>query len=207
MLGNTEETGKIDHIQVEESQQVASLPEQIVSIDQSIFDAKGNVKSVRRHRAVYFAMSALLAILVALHYGHVLTMPLVVQIGVWVLLILFFFIGGLGTDPEKAQAQVDKLENNKRIYLSFLNISTDEAYFDRLVKINVENLSEYYSLVKVHTGQSFNLSLIVSVVGFVMISAGLVPWLRQRGFTEYILPFRRLGCSGRVYCWRNVLLI
>ena len=48
------------------------------------------------------------------------------------------------------------------------------SYFDNLVKINVENLAEYYSLVKVHTNNSFRASLGAALVGFAFIMIGVV---------------------------------
>lgn len=47
-------------------------------------------------------------------------------------------------------------------------------YFDRLVTINVDNLAAYYSLVKEQTDKSFQVSVVVGVVGFVLIAVGLV---------------------------------
>lgn len=49
-----------------------------------------------------------------------------------------------------------------------------KQYFDRLVDINVINLGEYYSLVKSQTNKSFQTTLIVSIVGFVLLALGLV---------------------------------
>jgi len=85
--------------------------------------------------------------MLGLHYGHVFTLPIYLHIAAWIVLMLFF-LAALGTDPQKTQVELDKLETTKRLYFNFLNIRTDEAYFDQLV---IENLSEYYSLVKVHS--------------------------------------------------------
>ena len=51
---------------------------------------------------------------------------------------------------------------------------TDTPYFDRLVRINVDNLAAYYALVKEHTDKSFRVSVAVGVIGFILIAAGLV---------------------------------
>jgi hypothetical protein len=48
------------------------------------------------------------------------------------------------------------------------------SYFDSLVKINIDNLAEYYSLIKVHTNNSFRASLIAAYVGFVFILIGVI---------------------------------
>lgn len=47
-------------------------------------------------------------------------------------------------------------------------------YFDALVRINVDNLAGYYSLVKVHTNNSFVAALAMGVAGFVLVAMGLV---------------------------------
>lgn len=46
-------------------------------------------------------------------------------------------------------------------------------YFQRLVNINVENLSAYYFTVKSHANKSFLASLFVGIAGFVMIGFGI----------------------------------
>ena len=51
-------------------------------------------------------------------------------------------------------------------------------YFERLVKINVENLSSYYITVKNHANKSFLTSLAVGVVGFVFIGFGMAESMR-----------------------------
>jgi hypothetical protein len=48
------------------------------------------------------------------------------------------------------------------------------SYFDSLVKINVENLAAYYTLVKVHTNKSFTVSIAVGLLGILLIMSGLV---------------------------------
>jgi Na+/proline symporter len=50
----------------------------------------------------------------------------------------------------------------------------DDDYFERLVKINLENLAAYYLLVKQHTDKSFAASLMVGVAGFILLSTGIV---------------------------------
>lgn len=50
----------------------------------------------------------------------------------------------------------------------------NEEYFGKLVEINVDNLSAYYEQVKIHANNSFFVSLIMSVIGFTIIMAGLI---------------------------------
>lgn len=97
----------------------------------------------------------------------------------WWITVLFWIGAALsllvliGTEAWKSQDEVEKLESIKRLYSGVLDVKTNESYFDSLVKINVENLSEYYSLVKKHSRQSFILSASVVVLGFVLIVAGV----------------------------------
>lgn len=77
------------------------------------------------------------------------------------------------------QAELDLLKARKRI-LYQLEPAVDKSgelppvsYFDSLVRINVENLAEYYNLVKMHTDNSFRVSIVMSVVGFIFILVGL----------------------------------
>lgn len=53
-------------------------------------------------------------------------------------------------------------------------VSSAESYFSNLVEINVDNLSEYYSMVKSHTSNSFWISASTSVAGFFLIVTGLI---------------------------------
>ena len=80
------------------------------------------------------------------------------------------------------EADIDLLHEKKRI-ASTLPTETkfrDEgdnaapSYFDSLVKINIDNLAEYYSLVKVHTNNSFRSSLLTAFVGFAFILIGVI---------------------------------
>lgn len=49
----------------------------------------------------------------------------------------------------------------------------EATYFDHLVKINLDNLSAYYGLIKLQTGRSFTATLAIACFGAVLISVGL----------------------------------
>jgi hypothetical protein len=51
--------------------------------------------------------------------------------------------------------------------------TTEDTYFDNLVKINVENLAAYYELVKIQTDKSFRASLGIAYFGGSLIVVGL----------------------------------
>ncbi len=79
------------------------------------------------------------------------------------------------------QSDLDALNARKRVLSRFagqdarsVRPESEPSYFDSLVRINVENLAAYYSLVKVHTDKSFAVCVAVGVIGFVLILLGLV---------------------------------
>jgi len=72
----------------------------------------------------------------------------------------------------QAKDKVDAVLGNTNSAANLLG--QPPSYFDRLVRINVDNLSEYYALVKVHTNNSFRASLGSGAVGFLLIVAGVL---------------------------------
>lgn len=48
------------------------------------------------------------------------------------------------------------------------------TYFERLVRINLDNLSEYYELVQTHTNKSFQVTLLACIMGVGLIFFGLL---------------------------------
>ena len=88
-----------------------------------------------------------------------------------------FLIAWLGSNLglSKAQDELLVLEVRKRIDFQFSkNNSGSSHYFETLVQINVDNLGEYYSLIKRHTNNSFIMSALASIIGFIVIITGLV---------------------------------
>lgn len=86
------------------------------------------------------------------------------------------------TDTTALQVDLDKLlldkEVSERVRARTQGLppeTTPEppSYFDQLVDTNVVYLREYYHLVRVHTSNSFRVSLFAGVVGFLLIAAGL----------------------------------
>jgi hypothetical protein len=74
------------------------------------------------------------------------------------------------------QTEVDALERKRENTLGLAGMSTrkESSYFDELVRINVNNLEAYYVMVKTHAGMSFSASLLVGVLGFLLVSSGLI---------------------------------
>jgi hypothetical protein len=59
-------------------------------------------------------------------------------------------------------------------------------YFGSLVKLNIESLSEYYNLVKLHTSNSFRATLAAGLVGFFFIIFGLMIGLLGRDNAQMV---------------------
>jgi hypothetical protein len=75
-------------------------------------------------------------------------------------------------------AEIERLGRRARVNAAFpISSVTDDRtegqYFTNLVKINVTNLGDYYTLVKVHTNNSFRASLLAGALGFTLIIIGL----------------------------------
>lgn len=86
--------------------------------------------------------------------------------GAGLLLLAGGFVGALQVEK---RAEEERKNDVKR----FLVQTPSTEYFEKLVNINVENLSAYYITVKSHANKSFLASLFVSVVGFVFIGVGI----------------------------------
>jgi len=98
------------------------------------------------------------------------------------LFFLYFFIfdlGNLKTEEEIANRKnkvAEKFQESPKTETSKTNYKPQDSstsYFNSLVEINVENLEEYYVLVKTHTNNSYRVSLTAGVIGFMFIIIGL----------------------------------
>lgn len=96
-------------------------------------------------------------------------------------------------------SEIDLLKSKKRIAARLpsetpaVQDERSQSYFDSLVKINVENLAEYYSLVKVHTNNSFRASLLAGVIGFSFILIGVIAGF---GGAETATPAKIAAIAG-----------
>lgn len=71
-------------------------------------------------------------------------------------------------------SEIEMIEAKQRIQRQLPESESETSYFNRLVKINVENLGEYYTLVKIHTRNSFRASLAAGIVGFAFVFGGVI---------------------------------
>lgn len=109
-----------------------------------------------------------------LHIFDVLTLPLWVNITLWI--VNSVFIIGLITELYKiftTRRKIDSTQNKIDILSGFKNTKEPLEYINELVEINVTRLDEYYNEVKRHTFYSFTFSLVVGLVGFSLIIVGI----------------------------------
>lgn len=99
----------------------------------------------------------------------------------WVVAALFA-LAALGTDGAKERSIYEKLSFRKEL---LYGAAKSDSHFDSLVNINIENLAEYYRLVKGHTQKSFNASLAVAFFGFILICIGLAISFNNNEFNVF----------------------
>ncbi len=145
------------------------IKERLAEIESAISKAKGSFKENLKNVWIYGAIMLICAILITFNYTNILNVPTWIIVILWIIGI-FFGLAILGTDLNKIKAEIERNESIKNVFLGLPEPSTDtNRYFDKLVKINVENLAAYYTLVKVHTSQSFRVSLMVGIIGFLLL--------------------------------------
>ncbi|CAI2766334.1 TRADD-N-associated membrane domain-containing protein [Flavobacterium collinsii] len=157
---------------MEDQEHNSYFKDKLTELESALINAKSQLSTDTKNIRVYYAIVGLGTLFLILHYSSVLIMPTWLVITVWILTI-FLLLAAFGTDVSKSKFEVEKFGTIKRIYLGFPDNDKPE-YFDSLVKINVENLAAYYSLVKTHTSLSFKVSLLISIIGFILIISGLV---------------------------------
>lgn len=162
-----------EQLQEEKNQQEGIEPKNIIEvIDGKIFDIKKEGKKAAKNKKTYLMISAICVVFLALHYFRVLPLNNVVLIFTWIIGSLIF-IAALGTEPGKYVDELEKLQYQKSYYLQIINLKQEPSNFDSLVNINVENLGDYYKMVKIHTNKSFLLSCMACIAGFVLILLGI----------------------------------
>ena len=93
---------------------------------------------------------------------------------------LIFFIFCIGTiigeqlSIATSKAQLEGLDRTERNARYFAIIGEKPSYYDILVRINIDNLTDNYTLIKTQVDKSFRLTLGVGLIGFFLIGIGLV---------------------------------
>lgn len=143
-------------------------------LDEDIFTASKDVQSEKRDRRNYFLFGLVFIVLLFIHYTKSYSFDAWLVVAFWVLALLGI-LASIGSDVSKAKNIHEKLVFRKNLlYGVGHKEKKSDSHFDSLVNINIENLAEYYRLVKIHTQKSFNASLMVALFGFILISLGLV---------------------------------
>jgi len=97
--------------------------------------------------------------------------------GIFLLATLIYFgqrIFSAHATLESLKADKDLWTIKKRITWQFAAKLEKPSYFDSLVRINIENLSAFYVLVKLHNDKSFKVAVRVCVFGFLLVIVGLI---------------------------------
>lgn len=157
--------------------------EELTEIETELISRRSDLRRSKRANTQILGFIGLLVMFIYMHYTQKLILASWLIIVLWIiagLVALIIVISHFSDDFSDfgngyLKLEVEKLEVRKDIYLKFLNVQSNTPnYFDSLVRINIENLEAYYSLVKKHTSQSFKMALLVSIVGFFLIAIGLV---------------------------------
>lgn len=156
---------------------IQTLKDELVNLRPEYEIQKKNVRN--------FAGLAIIAMIPAiLSHANIFVNSLWLQIPLW-LVFAFFALATVGTNPQAVYTRIKDLEANLRILEGLPDSSQkNNEYFNSLVNINIENLQAYYVLVKTHSSQSFRVSLMVCIIGFVLIATGLAIGLESEG--DYI---------------------
>jgi hypothetical protein len=95
---------------------------------------------------------------------------LLVPTGVAGIGLFFTTVGFIAAWQLENKAEALRQSDVKRV---LSDGSTQVEYFEKLVNINLSNLSAYYITVKSHANKSFLTSLFVGLAGFVLIGMGI----------------------------------
>jgi hypothetical protein len=158
--------------------------ERIFKLDEEISSARVMIKKNSLKLKIFIPL--LLAGLTLIVLGHAKILAIPIWLFVIIYIFTFAFFGALtDSDNSKYRSIIDRNELLKKLFTGAPDSAGETIqYFDRLVKINVENLAAYYTIVKVHASQSFQVSLLVGVLGFGLIIAGLASGFLSKEFKD-----------------------
>ncbi|MCD4714170.1 MAG: hypothetical protein K8R73_12870 [Clostridiales bacterium] len=103
-----------------------------------------------------------------LNWNNVIMVILITTFGL-------FFAASYSTGKQmKIKSELQLLSNKKSSLNDSIKMTQSSKHFDSLVRININNLEEYYNLVKRSNSRSFNVSLSMSLMGIVLIFCGII---------------------------------
>lgn len=142
-------------------------------LSEAILDARQKIQKRASTRKSFYLMASVFGMFLFIHYFKTYEFPAWLVVVFW-FFMMFFLLAAFGTDVEKEKAVYEKLVLRKELLFGATEgRNGTDSHFDALVNINIENLAEYYRLVKIHTNKSFLASLSVAFIGFFLIVAGL----------------------------------
>jgi hypothetical protein len=160
------------------------IKERLIELEKATSKAKAKLKENAKNLKFYSAFVIASAVLIGFDLTHVINLATWLNVVLWIVGI-FFLLAIIGTDLTKYKLEIDSNDSIKKIFLGLPEPTNDsDKYFDKLVKINIENLAAYYALVKSHTSQSFRISTIVGFVGFLILAAGLIIGFKYQEFKD-----------------------
>ncbi|GHT57840.1 hypothetical protein AGMMS50239_01050 [Bacteroidia bacterium] len=143
-------------------------------IENLLSQAKKKFQTDKASIRMCLTIIGIFSIFILLHIFEVFVLPLWFLI-ICIIILLLFIIALVCQDTYKSKLEIDKYESIKKIHLGFpISKSVDDEYYNSLLKMNLENLSDYYVLVKSHTAKSFHITLILIILGFILICSGLI---------------------------------
>ena len=172
--------------------------DELAEIDIKVATLNARLERAKRTRNTFAIAFALFAItsgsVVAIFredlFGSTYSTPNTGQIIAITLLVgiflPFYLYGVLSSSISPLQREYEQLLSRRRVLASLSpkrfeqeGGAIETSYFEKLVQINVTNLAEYYTMVKVHTDNSFKASIGAGIIGFVLIVLGTII-----GFTD-----------------------
>lgn len=168
-----------------------SLKEEITEIEDNISKLRGNIKNEWHQTRLYVCGILGMAILEALaNYWAINNVHLLIERSdagfpvfavffsdFFVLSVLISFVSAIIIQQTKItswKAEIDGWQTRKSVASQFAKNTEKPSYFDSLVRINVENLTAYYKLVKEQTDNSYKIVVNMCMLGFILIGVGVV---------------------------------
>lgn len=74
----------------------------------------------------------------------------------------------------RRQREMQAVSSASSLITKLEKASDVEEYFSRLIQVNLSNMEQYYLLVRSQTEKSYGLTQAVSVVGFLILAAGIL---------------------------------
>lgn len=147
--------------------------EKILEIENDITKAKHNLQFNKSTSLILLGASLIVILLAATSF--ILQWKIWISVSLIVVFVIILFLTiGFGAEYFSSKAEIESLQSKRNIISGLpLNPEDKPQYYESLLQLNIENLDAYYRMVKIHTAQSFRVSLILSSIGILLITIGL----------------------------------